>query len=140
MDARCAWMSDLNDRLTTACAVAREAGAVAREAFAKVPQSRALAFKGPQDYVLESDAEVERLIRARLLATFPQDSFFGEEAGGEFGRDVWVVDPIDGTANFARRNPHFCISIAFVRDMRTEVGVIYQPVTDEMYAKSLTAS
>lgn len=127
-------MTDLDDRLAAAQAIAREAGALARKAFAHAPQSRARAFKGEQDYVLESDAEVERLIRARLLAACPKDSFFGEEAGGDFGRDVWVVDPIDGTANFARGIPHFCISIAFVRDLRTEIGVIYQPTTDEMYA------
>src|SRR6185295_4376584 len=125
--------SDLEDRLTVACAVAREAGAVAREAFALAPQSRARAFKGPQDYILESDAEVERVIRERLITAFSKDSFFGEESGGDFGSDVWVVDPIDGTANFARGIPHFCISIAFVRDLRTEIGVIYQPTTDEMY-------
>jgi myo-inositol-1(or 4)-monophosphatase len=126
--------ADLDERLTVARAVAREAGAVAREAFARAPQSRARAFKGPQDYVLESDAEVERLIRERLITAFPKDSFFGEESGGDFGRDVWVVDPIDGTSNFARGIPHYCISIAFVRDMQTEIGVIYQPATDEMYA------
>src|SRR5262249_9378906 len=62
------------------------------------------------------------------------DSFLGEESGGSVGRDVWVVDPIDGTANFARSIPHFCIAIAFVRDLTTEIGVIYQPVTDELYA------
>src|SRR2546423_4438861 len=126
--------SDLDDRLAVACAVAREAGAVARAAFALAPQSRARAFKGPQDYVLESDAEVERVIREHLTKAFPRDSFFGEESGGEFGRDVWIVDPIDGTANFARGIPHFGISIAFVREGRTEVGVLYQPVTDELYA------
>lgn len=125
--------SDLDDRLTVACSVAREAGAIAREAFALAPQSRARVFKGPQDYILESDAEVERVIRERLITAFSKDSFFGEESGGDFGRDVWVVDPIDGTANFARGIPHFCISIAFVRDLRTEVGVIYQPATDELY-------
>ena len=125
--------SDLEDRLTLACAVAREAGAVAREAFALAPQSRARVFKGPQDYILASDAEVERVIRERLITAFSKDSFFGEESGGDFGRDVWVVDPIDGTANFARGIPHFCISIAFVRDLQTEVGVIYQPATDELY-------
>ncbi len=127
-------MSDLNDRLNIACAVAREAGEIARRAFEHAPQSRARAFKGPQDYILEFDAEVERVIRDRLLAAFPRDSFFGEESGGDFGRDVWVVDPIDGTANFARGIPHFCISIAFVRDGMTEIGAIYQPVTDDLYA------
>jgi myo-inositol-1(or 4)-monophosphatase len=44
-----------------------------------------------------------------------------------------VVDPIDGTSNFARGIPHFCISIAFVRDGQTEIGVVYQPVLDELY-------
>jgi myo-inositol-1(or 4)-monophosphatase len=126
--------SDIEDRLATAVAVACEAGSVARAAFERAPQSRARTFKGPQDYILQSDAEVERVIRARLLAAFPKDAFFGEEAGGDFGRDLWVVDPIDGTANFARGIPHFCISIAFVRDATTEIGVIYQPTTDEMYA------
>jgi myo-inositol-1(or 4)-monophosphatase len=126
--------SGLDERLAAACAAARSAGAVAREAFGHAPQSRARAFKGPQDYVLESDADVERLLRAHLIAAFPRDSFFGEESGGDFGSDVWIVDPIDGTANFARGIPHFAISIAFVRDGRTEIGVIYQPVTDELYA------
>ena len=126
--------SDLDDRLTVACRIAREAGVVAREAFALAPQSRARVFKGPQDYILESDAEVERVIREGLTTAFSKDSFFGEESGGDFGRDVWVVDPIDGTANFARGIPHFCISIAFVCDLQTEVGVIYQPMTDELYA------
>lgn len=125
--------SGLDDRLAAACAIAKEAGALAREAFVRAPQARSRAFKGPQDYVLESDAEVERLIRRRLTASFPKDSFFGEEAGGNFGDDVWIVDPIDGTANFARGIPHFCISIAFVRGGRTEAGVIYQPMTDELY-------
>ena len=62
----------------------------------------------------------------------------GEEKGASPPRRleatyVWVVDPIDGTANFARRIPHFCVSFAFVRDGRVELGVIYQPVTDELY-------
>ena len=125
-------MSDIEQRFDLAVAVAREAGAVARQIYQQPARTRT--FKGPQDYILESDALVERVIRERILEAFPNDSFFGEEGGGEFGRDVWVVDPIDGTSNFARRIPHWCISIAFVRDSATEVGVIYQPPTDEMYA------
>lgn len=120
--------------MAAACAVAREAGIVARNAFAHAPRSRARAFKGPQDYVLESDAEVERVIRIHLTKAFPGDTFFGEESGGEFGDDAWVVDPIDGTANFSRGIAHFCISIAYVRAGTSEIGVIYQPVSDELYA------
>ncbi len=91
-------------------------------------------MKGHQDYLTATDSEVEDLIRARLGSLLPADSFFGEEGGGSFTRDVWVVDPIDGTANFARGIPHFAISIAFVRDERTEVGVVYNVMQDELYA------
>ncbi|MDJ1159657.1 inositol monophosphatase family protein [Chelatococcus sp. SYSU_G07232] len=125
---------ELQNRLLAACAIAREAGGMAQRNFRDRPPGKPLSLKGAHDYLTETDAEVERLIRARLAAAFPADSFFGEEAGGEFGRNVWVVDPIDGTSNFARGIPHYCISIAFVSDGRTEIGVIYAPVTDELYA------
>ena len=74
------------------------------------------------------------LIRRRLAEAFPADTFFGEEGGGAWSDRVWVVDPVDGTANFMRGIPAFCISIAFVRDGRTEVGVIYDPLGDELFA------
>jgi myo-inositol-1(or 4)-monophosphatase len=126
--------SDCDRRLALGCSVAREAGALALSAFRNRSRLPAHTFKGHQDYLTETDAEVERLVRNRVAAAFPADSFFGEEAGGTFGSETWVVDPIDGTANFARGMPHFCISIAFVRDGRPELGVIYQPVTNELYA------
>src|SRR3954468_15170261 len=108
---------DLEHRLLAASAIAREAGALARRRFRDRPSALAIAFKGPQDYVLASDAEVESLVRLRLAEVFPQDAFFGEEGGGSFGRaagegepqGAWVVDPIDGTANFARGIPHWCV-------------------------------
>jgi myo-inositol-1(or 4)-monophosphatase len=124
----------IQHRLETACAVARDAGQLALDAFRARPAQLSLTFKGPQDYRTETDAEVERLIRTRLAAAFPDDAFVGEEAGGDPGDDVWVVDPIDGTANFARGIPHFCVSIAFVRKGRPEIGVINQPVTRDLYA------
>jgi myo-inositol-1(or 4)-monophosphatase len=126
--------TDDNRRLELGCAIAREAGALALAAFRKRSPQPAPAFKGHQDYITETDGVIEGMVRKRIGATFPADSFFGEEAGGTFGNDVWVVDPIDGTANFARGMPHFCVSIGFVRDGRPELGVIYQPVTDELYA------
>jgi myo-inositol-1(or 4)-monophosphatase len=126
-------VTDLDRRFALACAIAREAGAIAL-AELRAPHLPAHTLKGHQDYVTPTDVEIERLVRGRVAASFPADSFFGEETGGSFGRDVWVVDPIDGTANFARGIPHFCISIAFVRDGRIELGAIYQPVMDELYA------
>ena len=121
-------------RLLAASAIAREAGALAARHFRDRPKALQLDFKGDQDYLSAVDAEVETLIRERLHAAFPEDSFYGEEGGGEFTANMWVVDPIDGTANFVRGIPLFCISMAFVRDGRAEIGVIYDPVHDELYA------
>jgi myo-inositol-1(or 4)-monophosphatase len=123
----------LDMRFAAACAIAREAGVLARKRFLERPRSQRPDFKGPQDFLTATDAEVEELIRSRLSELFPGDSFFGEEGGGSFERDVWVVDPIDGTANFARGIPHFAISIAFVREGRVEIGVIYDVIHAELY-------
>lgn len=131
-------LSDLDARLTLATAVAREAGGMMLNAYRNRGAAPIHSFKGPHDYLTETDGAVERLVRQRLLGEFPSDDFLGEEFTGSdaranYGRDVWVVDPIDGTSNFARGIPHFCISIAFVRDGRIEIGVVYQPVLDELY-------
>ena len=116
-------------RLLAAEAAAREAGALARRRF--VDSSFKVGFKGPQDYLTEVDGETEELISARLHQAFPHDGFIGEETAGRSGRDhgaVWVVDPIDGTANFARGVSHFCVSIACIKDGKVEVGVVYDPM------------
>jgi myo-inositol-1(or 4)-monophosphatase len=124
--------SDL--RLSVACALAREAGALARRRFNGRPGTTGINLKGHQDYLSAVDAEVEGLVRGRLLESFPEDSFFGEEGGGSFDNNVWVVDPIDGTANFVRGISQFCISIAYVRDGQTQIGIIYDPMHDELFA------
>jgi myo-inositol-1(or 4)-monophosphatase len=122
-------------RLLAAQAVAREAGAAARRRF--LDQSFTVGFKGPQDFLTEVDGETEAFIAQRLLQVFPTDGFIGEESkarpAGEGGA-VWVVDPIDGTANFARGVAHFCVSIGCVAADKVEVGVIYDPMRDELFA------
>jgi len=128
---------DLEHRLLAAQAISREAGALGRRRFRDRPNALTLNFKGPQDYVLASDAEVESLLRLRLTEAFPEDAFFGEEEGGEIaaaGRGTWIADPIDGTANFARGIPHWCVSLAYVRDGEALVGVIHDPVHGQLYA------
>jgi len=120
-------------RLPVACAAAREAGFLARRRFNGRPGLSNINLKGHQDYLSAVDAEVEGLLRTRLLESFPEDSFFGEEGGGSFDNNVWVVDPIDGTANFVRGIPQFCISLAYVRDGRTQIGIIYDPMADELF-------
>ncbi len=121
-------------RLAHASTVAREAGVLARRRFRERPKGLSIDFKGHQDYLSATDAEVEALIRKRLLDAFPEDAFYGEEGGGAFGPSVWVVDPVDGTANFVRGIPQFCISIAFVAEGEVQVGVIYDPLMDELFA------
>lgn len=115
--------------------VARQAGTLARSFFA---QRGALAVekKGVQDLVSRADREVEELIKAALLARAPGSSVLGEEGGG--GHDatgpLWVVDPIDGTLNFLRGIPHWCVSIALVQAGEVKAGVVYDPVADEVFA------
>jgi myo-inositol-1(or 4)-monophosphatase len=124
--------SDL--RLSVASAVAREAGSLARRRLNGRPGISSINLKGHQDYLSIVDAEVEALVRSRLLESFPEDSFFGEEGGGSFENNVWVVDPIDGTANFVRGISQFCISIAYVKDGQTQIGIIYDPMSDELFS------
>src|SRR5688572_27836476 len=118
---------DLDRRLVAAEAAAREAGSVARDEFANL-DTISIEKKGLQDWVSAADREVEKLLKARLLAAFPEDGFLGEEFGGVEKDGVWVVDPIDGTGNFVRGIPLFGISIAYWYRGEPVVGVIYDPI------------
>jgi len=125
----------LQSRFLAACAIAREAGLLAKRRFLD-RTSFTIGFKGPQDFITEVDGEVERLIQSRLIAVFAGDGFIGEEGDGLVGSPgapVWVVDPIDGTSNFARGTPHWCVSIACVLGGAVEAGVIYDPMLDELF-------
>lgn len=121
-------------RLEAAQSIAREAGALARR-FYDNRDALQWESKGVQNWVSEADKAVEDLIRARLTAAFPTDAILGEE-GGHSGGDgpVWVVDPIDGTSMFLRGIAYWCVSIALVAEGRLELGVIFDPMADEMFA------
>jgi myo-inositol-1(or 4)-monophosphatase len=125
--------SELAARQRAAEIVARDAGLLARRYLAD-PGALNVAFKGPQDVVTAADGAVDRMIVAALRADFPEDAFLGEEGGGAAGDRCWVIDPIDGTANFARGLPHWSVSIAFIASGRTEIGVIYDPNADLLYS------
>jgi myo-inositol-1(or 4)-monophosphatase len=133
----CESLADLAPRLAAAAAVAREAGRLARRHLAD-SAGLAIAPKGLQDFVTAADGAVEHLIVERLGAAFPGDAFLGEEHGASAGAAdaarLWVIDPIDGTANFMRDLPGWCISIALVADGRAAAGVVYDPVRDELYS------
>jgi len=110
----------------------KEAAEIALDGFHR-QAGAAVSLKGPQDYLTETDGRVEEFLRGRIAQAFPEDGFLGEEGGGVPGAQAWVVDPIDGTANFARSIPHFCISIAFVANGTVQLGSIVNPVLNETY-------
>src|SRR5690606_25302912 len=92
--------------------------------------------KGHQDLVSNGDREVELFVRAAISEAFPQDGIVGEEHAPKEGRSGfdWVIDPIDGTANFVRGIPAWCVAIACVHDKRTVVGVIHEPSANECFS------
>jgi myo-inositol-1(or 4)-monophosphatase len=124
---------DLEIRYLAACAIAREAGDVARHLF-ETRAAGTYTLKGRQDFLTEADGAVERLITGRIAEAFPDDTCVGEEGGGRYSAATWVIDPIDGTANFARGIPHFCVSLAFVRDGKPLIGAICAPMYGELFA------
>ena len=135
-------MSNLPDehpwrpRFDAAIITAREAGAVALGHYRNL-SALTVESKGVQDPVSEADRQTEDVIKSRLAALFPEDAFVGEETGAEGvdpSRGTWVVDPIDGTQPFLLGLPTWCVSIAYVAHDEIQVGVIYNPVTDELYA------
>lgn len=124
--------SFLMQRRLAAEAILREAGKRAHQRFA----SRAFSIeeKALQDFVSEVDRQTEAFIRESLLTLFPDDTVLGEEGGGNVGSRTWIVDPIDGTTNFVRGIPFWCLSAGLVVDGVPAVGVIYDPCRDEMFS------
>jgi len=114
--------------------IAREAGALLMSYFDRHIK---IEYKGDVDLVTAADRASEKLIAERLHARWPQHGIVGEEGtrtdtGAEFR---WYVDPLDGTTNFAHGYPVFCVSIALARrDDELEVGVLYDPTRDELFA------
>ena len=90
--------------------------------------------KSENDFVTEMDFKSESLIRETLLSACPEDEFFGEETGGASRAEGrWVVDPIDGTANFMRGQRLYTISIAYEHEGKLVIGCVYCPGTDELF-------
>jgi myo-inositol-1(or 4)-monophosphatase len=102
--------------------------------FGEVEQLQ-VSTKGPADFVSRADIQAERTLRKELERTRPEYGFLGEE-GTEIkgdGRNRWIADPLDGTTNFLHGVPHFAISLALERDGEIIAGIIYQPISDELF-------
>ncbi|HEY6359428.1 MAG TPA: inositol monophosphatase family protein [Vicinamibacterales bacterium] len=124
------------DPLFTATAIeaALAAGRIQRSYFR---QHLAIDKKGPIDLVTAADVAVERDFRQRIAARFPAHAVLGEEGATAEPPPAsafrWIVDPIDGTTNFAHGIALFCISIALEIDGEIRLGVVYDPIGDELF-------
>jgi myo-inositol-1(or 4)-monophosphatase len=119
------------DRLDFSSKLARDAGRLAHSAFGESVTS----MKGRHDVVTAMDGEVERFIRRAIAERYPDDTIIGEEEGGDGdGARVWLIDPIDGTANYARGIPHYCVSIGYLEHGVPTVAALHDPSHDWLYA------
>lgn len=118
--------------LSIAIEAARAAGKLLREEFGQKLDVHA--FEA-HDIKLELDVRSQNLITDILLRAFPDHAIYGEEgiAGNPESRFQWIVDPIDGTVNYFYGLPHFCISIALREGEEMIVGVVYDPMRDELW-------
>jgi len=95
-----------------------------------------ISMKGPADFVTSADKRTERILIEELSKARPGYGFLGEEGGAVEGADKthrFVIDPIDGTTNFMHGIPHFAISIALEREGQLVAGVVYNPITDDLF-------
>ena len=111
---------------------ARAAGKLLRQNFRGHKRVKVLAA---HDIKLEIDVQAQELIGKLLLEEFPAHAIYGEEGivGDQSSDHQWIVDPLDGTVNYFYGIPHFCVSIALRLQNEIVVGVIYDPVRDEMW-------
>ena len=124
----------MSERLSLAIAIAREAGALQRERFheVRVIETKSTAI----DLVTDVDRACDALIVERIGAGFPDDGILTEESGhareGTNGMR-WVIDPLDGTTNYTHGFPHYAVSIGIEESGARTVGVIYDPMRDELF-------
>ena len=133
----------MSQRFQVAVQAARAAGKVLTN---KLKHGREIKFKGRRDIVTDADYAADKTIRKILLAHFPNDQFLSEE-GDAAERErlwkmadeseklvLWVVDPLDGTTNYSRHLYPFTTSIAMYRAGAVQVGVVYDPISQELFA------
>ncbi|GIX46215.1 MAG: inositol monophosphatase [Candidatus Tectimicrobiota bacterium] len=118
--------------LELAIALAREAGAELRYRFGR---QVAITMKGDRDPVSEADYAAETIIREGIQAHYPRHAILGEEQGESLpcGPIRWLIDPLDGTVNYLHRFPHFAVSIGVADAQGVQVGVVYDPLRDELF-------
>lgn len=123
--------------LNNALTAARQASKVILHKFDRLDTIK-VTQKAHNDFVTEVDEAAERIIIETLKEIYPDHSFLGEESGETEGDPdaLWIIDPLDGTTNFIHGIPHFCISMAFQEKGKTQHGLIYDPIRQELFTAS----
>lgn len=122
--------------LNFAIQTARDAGAILVDRLGRAQVSN----KGDIDLVTEADVASEQLIIERIRSHYPRHAILAEESGASEELNTgksewkWIIDPLDGTTNYAHGYPCFCVSIGLEREGVIEIGVIYDPSRDELFA------
>ena len=124
-----------NQFLEAAVETALEAGSILLSEF---DHPAKISYKGEVDIVTQADRRSEEAIVGRLRTYFPKHTIVAEEGSGQEGDPGyrWIVDPLDGTTNFAHGYPCFAVSIGFEEAGELQAGVIYQPITKELFTAS----
>lgn len=126
--------------LNFAIQTAREAGAILIDRLGRAIQ---VSHKGDIDLVTEADLAAEKFIIERVRSYFPRHAILAEESGASEDEATlipgksewkWIIDPLDGTTNYSHGYPCFCVSIGIERAGKIEIGVIYDPTRDEVFA------
>lgn len=119
------------DELEFATQVARQAGELLLSHYERLER---IDYKSKRDVVTNADYASERLVIDAIKARFPDDAILAEESGAHAGGGrTWVIDPLDGTVNYANGIPFYCVSIGLVADEVPVVGVVLDPARDELY-------
>ncbi|MEK6857549.1 MAG: inositol monophosphatase family protein [Nanoarchaeota archaeon] len=120
--------------LQTGLSAAVKAGEIVKSYYGK---DLDVAFKrSKEDLVTEADFEVEKKIKEIIQHNFPEHFILGEETNITAGKSdyVWIIDPIDGTSNFVKKIPYFAISIGLLKGAKPILGIVYNPITNELYS------
>jgi myo-inositol-1(or 4)-monophosphatase len=128
------------EELEAAIEIARRAGEIVQAGYENLEH---IEHKSRRDVVTDVDVRSEELVISEIRRRYPNDAVLAEESGKhsgtgpDAGARTWVIDPLDGTVNYANGIPFYCVSIGLVADGQPVVGVVFDPARDDLYSASL---
>lgn len=127
----------MHPMLNIAVRAARTAGNIIARNF-ESRDNLEVESKGANDFVTKVDKDAEQAIISKIKQSYPEHSFVGEEGGIVEGNPdfKWIIDPLDGTTNFVKGIPHFCVSIALQYKGRLDQAVVFDPLRGELFTAS----